>query len=331
MQPSLFAPPGLDLLVGTEPLAQQLHKTALRLFSNSTIDNGGLSTEEGSLVDLFCFMLAISLAVAATTVKRVDAERTGGKAYFSLSKQEKEHQLSPAAADTLKTRRAALTAAKRVPRGSRRAELEQMLRDLLGDDYLGLHVSSGAEVVSFPEDLGLQPQLLIDVVSPRKLLRIIPAICTDLGGSKTVQYEAVDPLSIDSDHTLVVGDKLVIEPELLHRAEVVTITAVSNEDDGLFFTAEFDNAHEPNCWAVQMPFPVWTSTQRQLLIALSADAASDPDKRGKANVALEKTLTGVTTWALCGSSGSGTIGPWTIGDPQLGKLGQNPLGIITVP
>lgn len=331
MQPNLFAPPGLDLLVGGEPLAQSLHRTALRLFSNSDIDNGGLSTEEGSLVDLFCFLLSISLATAITTVQRVGAERTAAGAYFSLPKQEAEHGLIPAFGETLRARRLALAAAKRVPLGSRRPELEQMLRDLLGEDYVGLHVASGAEVVAWPAALGDNPQLLVDAFIPRILTRITPAICTDLGTLREVVYEAVDPLSISGAHTLTSGDRLVVEPENLHRAEVVTVIATGHNSDGLTFSAVFDNAHEPACLAVQMPFPVWATSQRRLLIALTADAASDPEARRKANTALEKAATGVTTWSLCGESAPGKIGPWTIGEPQLGLLGQNPLTEITVP
>lgn len=333
MQPSLFAPPGLDLLVGGEPLAQSLHRTILSLFSNGSIDDGGLSTEEGSLVDLFAFMIAISLATAITTARRVDAERTAAGAYFSLAEQERQCGLTPAFGDTLKQRRDALALAVRVPRGSSRPELEQMLRDLLGDAYVGLHVPSGAgEVVTFPEDLNDQPQLLIDVNAPRKLVQITPAICTDLGSSKAVVYTGVDPPILSGTHTLVVGDRLVVEPEILQRAEVVTVTDVGHTSEGLTFTAVFNQAHEPNCWATQMPFPVWTASQRRLLIALTAEAAVDPETRRKANAALEKVVTGVTTWALCAESAPGVIGPWTIGDPLLGRLGMNPIGTtVAVP
>jgi hypothetical protein len=122
-----------------------------------------------------------------------------------------------------------------------------------------------------------------------------------------------------------------VEPEILHRAEVVEVTAVGfDANDNPTLTATFEEAHEPNAWATQMPFPAWTSTQRTVLVALETEAAVDAETRRKTHAKLEKLLTGVTVWALCGMSGENTIGPWTIGDPRLGMIGHNPIGTLTV-
>lgn len=329
MPHSLFAPPGLREYTSRKPLAQALHETALQLFSRHSGDRGGFSTEEGSLVDLFCFSLAITLARAARTLDKADAERFAAGAYSLLATLEDEHGLRPGADDTLRIRREALADAKRAPRGNARPELEQQLRDLLGTDYVGLHVPSGAEVVIWPADLGDQPQLLADVDITRKLVRVVPAISFGLGAPQEVAYTPVDPIDADAGHTLAVGDRLVVEPELLHRAEVVTVEAISAI--GTSFTATFNEAHEPNAWAAQMPFPAWTSSQRNVLVALTPAAAIDPETRRKADALLTKILTGVTTWSLCPSTDGATIGPWTIADPVLGVLGLNPLTLLTVP
>lgn len=332
MHLSLFAPPGLEDLEGGKPIAEAIHKTALALFARHSKDVGAFSTEPGSLVDLFCFATAIVFARVAKTRERIDGERFASDCYAFLAAFEEEYGLHPAADDTIVDRQLALALAKELPRGSRRTELEQALRNLLGDDYLGLHVASGAEVVAWPEELSDEPQLLLDASVPRKLVRILDAISADLGGPITVRYTPIDPSLVDDEtHTLAVGDRLVVEPEILHRAEVVTITELGTSGNDPTFTAVFEEAHEPDAWATQMPFPAWTSTQRHLLVALPAEAASDPVTRQRVNERLRKTVTTVTTWNVCSSSGSGTLGPWTIGDPQLGMLGQNPLGLISVP
>lgn len=328
---SLFAPKGLAQYRAGKPLAQALHETGLLLFSKHGAAQGGFNTDPGSLVDLFCFSLAITLARAARTLERADEERFAAKAYYLLAKLEEEHGLRPGADDRLHARHAALADAKRAPRGNARAELEQQLRDLLGDDFVGLHIPSGAEVVAWPEELGDQPQLLAEASIDRKLVQIVPAISTDLGTPQQVRYRQIDPADIDGEHTLTIGDRLVVEPENLGRAEVVTVEGLLITEGEVYFTATFNQAHEPNCWAAQMPFPAWTSTQRNVLVALPPDAVLDPEKRRKVDVLLTKILTGVTRWSLCGSSGAGTIGPWTIGDPQLGMIGFNPIGIISVP
>jgi len=329
---SLYTPKGLHENRAGKPLAQGLHETALQLFSRYGAERGGFSTEPGSLVDLVAFALAITLARIARANQKVDGERFADGAYYLLKDFEKEWGPTRGAEDTLVDRRQALALAKRAPRGNTRQELEQQLRDLLGDDYAGLHVPSGAEVEIWPADLGDQPQLLAEATIARKLVRITDVIIDDLGSPQAVHYEAIDPaIPAGEDHTLAVNDRLVVEPEILHRAEVVTVESIDLDGDTPTFTATFDNAHEPNCWATQMPFPAWTSTQRHLLIALAADVIGDPETRRKANVLLTKILPSVTTWSLCGLSGAGQIGPWTIGDATLGQIGRNPIGTITVP
>lgn len=328
---SLFAPKGLAQYRAGKPLAQALHETALMLFSKHGAEQGGFNTDPGSLVDLFSFSLAITLARAARTLDRADEERFAASAYYLFAKLEAEHGLRPGADDRLHTRHAALADAKRAPRGNARAELEQQLRDLLGDDYVGLHIPSGAEIEIWPADLGDRPQLLAEASIDRKLVQIIPAISANLGSPQYVQYTQIDPADIADEHTLTIGDQLVVEPENLGRAEVVTVEALAIGEGEVFFRATFNQAHEPGCWAAQMPFPAWTSTQRHVLLGVTADAIEDAEVRRKVDVLLTKILTGVTTWSTCGMSGPGTIGPWTIGDPQLGQIGHNPIGIITVP
>jgi hypothetical protein len=329
---SLFAPKGLHQYKGGRPLAQALHETALALFAKHTADEGSLSTEPGSLVDLFCFMLALAFARIARTNERADGERHALGAYHLLAQFEGEYDLRPGADDTLGTRRGALAEAKLLPRGNTRAELEQQLRDLLGADYIGMHIPAIGDVEVWPADLGDQPQLLLEATAPRKLVRIVKAVASGLGAPKTMQYTAVDPQTTDDEpQVLAVGDQLVVEPEILHRAEVVEVTAVGfDADDNPTFTGTFNQAHEPNALATQMPFPAWTSTQRTILIALETEAAVDPEVRRRAHEKLGKIATGVTVWELCGMSSETTIGPWTIGDPRLGMIGHNPIGTITV-
>lgn len=326
---SLYAPPGLHQYASGKPAAQALHETILELFSKHGADEGGLSTEPGSLVDLFSFALAIALTRAVRTGERADGERFD-QAYYLLAEFEREYGLHPGAGETLKTRRDALALAKLLPRGNNRAEVEQALRDALGDDYVGLHLATGGEVVSWPEDLGDMPQNLLEASVERKVVTVNTGLSTGLGVPQAVYYTPVDP-NPDIGHTLAVGDRLVIEPENLGRAEVVTVENLAIDDPSLLFTATFYNAHEPGCMAVQMPFPAWGSSAENLLVALSITGAIDPEVRRKADEVLRKVLQGITTWNLCPLSSPTTIGPWTLGDPRLSRLRINPMATITVP
>lgn len=329
MNYSLFAPPGLHKYQAGKPLAEAIHETGLRLFAKYDRSRGALETEPGSLVDLVAFALAIRFARIAANLEKAEGERYAAGAYYLLAQTEAEYGLQRGADDTLLTRRTALGEAKRAPRGCTRAELVQQLRDALRDDYGGLSIADAADVVEWPADLGDPPQLLAEANLDRKIVQIAPAISTDLGSPQQVRYTPIDPAP-EVGHTLLVGDRLVVEPENLGRAEVVTVTSLAIGDPELYFTATFQQAHEPGCVAAQMPFPASTSTQRAILVALSEDAAVDPVLRGKADKLLDRILSGVTTWSLCGLSGTGTIGPWTIGDAVRGQLGRNPINTISV-
>jgi hypothetical protein len=329
MKYSLFAPSGLHKYQAGKPLAEAIHETAIRLFAKYDRSGGGLETQPGALVDYVAFVLAIRFARIAANLQNADGERYATGAYYLLAQTEAEYGLQRGAADTLLTRRTALGEAKRAPRGNARAELVQQLRDTLGDDYGGIFIADASNAVEWPADLGDAPQLLAEANIERKIVQIVPAISTDLGSPQQVRYTPIDP-NPDVGHTLTVGDRLVVEPEILGRAEVVTVESLAIGDPELYFTATFEQAHEPGCVAAQMPFPASTSTQRAILVALSEDAAVDPVLRGKADKLLDRILSGVTTWSLCGLSGTDTIGPWTIGDPDRGQLGRNPIGTITV-
>lgn len=329
MKYSLFTPKGLYANQGGKPLAEAIYETALKLFAKYGARGGSLKTDPGSLVDLTAFMIAITFARIAASLNKVDGERFAAGAYYLLAQLEAEHGLSPGADDTLKTRRAALAAAKRAPQGNAPAPLQQQLADELGDAFLGLYSPTSAEASIWPADLGDAPQLLAAESIERKIVRITGAVSTGLGASQAVQYTRVDP-DPGSGHTLTVGDRLVVEPEILGRAEVVTVEAVGTDGSELTFTATFEQAHEPGCVATQMPFPAWTSSQKTILVALSADGAVDPVTRGKADKLLDRILSGVTTWALCPTSGAGTIGPWTLDDPLFGRLDCNPMDTVSV-
>jgi hypothetical protein len=332
MKRSLYTPPGLYEYRAGKPIAEGLHETALALFSKHGAERGGFSTEPGSLVDMISFAMAIVLARVARADQHVDGERFADGAYYLLDDFEEEYDVTPGGDDTLVDRREALARAKRAARGCTRQELEQQLRELLGDKNGGLHVATPDEVAVWPAELGDQPQLLQDAERDRKLIRITPVIIDGLGAPQTVAYEAIDPKILpDEDHSLTVGEPLVVEPEILHRAEVVTIATLGLDGDTPTFTATFDNPHEPGCWAARLPFPAWTSTQRHVIVGLVASAISDPILRNQLHVMLGKVLPIVTTWDICGLSGSAQVGPWTIGgDPALGVIGRNPLGIITM-
>lgn len=333
MQTSIFAPPGLFKLAAGPPTAEVLHATIVRLFSEGTgLD---LSTDLGSFVDCFAFALARVFARIQTRQEQLDGERLAAGAYELLPALEEEFGVVPPFGATLKERREALAIAMRVLLGSRRSELEQSLRDLLGDDYIGLHIQDPASEVSiWPSNLGDSPMLLAVPDAPRKVVRLPYAISTGLGSPQIITYEAVDPIvGEDGDNTLSVGDQIVVGVDNLGSAETVTVLAVgqTGEDGPLFFQATVNNAHDPGAICAAMPLPAWGSSQRHVFVVVSATAALDPDTRRRTHELMARTVTGVTTWSICPASGAAQAGPWTLDDPVLSRLDCNPMGTVSVP
>lgn len=330
MKFSGWAPYGLLKYKGGEYTAKVLHGAMIRLFGGH--EEGGFSGEVGSFADAFSFATAHVLALADAFVQRVWRQRFARTVYENLAAEEEEHGIQPGPGATILGRRRVLAARKRIPEGSRRAALEEALRTLLGDAYVGVHITRPDEVVRWPTNLGDSPQNLQEATVERKLIRIVDTISIGLGAPQTVTYEGVLPETL-TEHSLDVGDTLLVEPEILGRAEVVTVTAIGMADEAFTFTATFDEAHEPSCLATTAPMPVWTSSQCEILVVVTQAAVVTIETRRQIHELLERILTAVTTWGIAQESaeGSGTAGPFTTDDPVLGLTDANPLGEATVP
>lgn len=333
MKPSAFAPHGLLQLRSGTPAAQVLHESILSLFSDGS--EFALSTELGSFVDCFAFAFARILAKLQLRIEKLDRSRLAANAWELLPALEEEFGLRPAPTDGVQARRAALLAAMKAALGSRRTALEQALSDLLGSDYVGIHVHSTSDVDLWPTDLGDSPMLLALPDIPRKLVSLPLAVSTGLGALQWVSYDPIDPLPDNAEEgTLLQGDQIVVGVENLGLAETVTIENVSDAGEGMDYPVMqvlLNNPHGPGSLAAAMPFPAWGSSQRHIYVVVSEDAAQDAEKRRKVHEQMARMVTGVTTWSISPVNASGGAGPLTLGDAVLGRLGMNPFGTITVP
>ena len=332
MKTSAFAPFGALKLRAGRPPAEVLHESIVALFTDGT--QFALSKELGSFVDCFAFTLARCLAKLQLRTEKLDRERLAAGAYELLPVMEEEFGLRPAPGDTLRTRRAALLAAMRAALGSRRVVLEQALSDLLGDDYIGMHVHSTSDVDIWPAALGDDPMLLALPDIPRKLVRLPYAVSTGLGAPQFLAYEPLDPIEGDlSTGTLTAGDEIVIGVDNLGLAETVTIASAEEPGDGETYPlmeVTLARAHDPGSLCAAMPFPAWGSSQRHIFVVLSETAALDADTRRRVHEYLARTVTGVTTWSLSPSN-AGSAGPLTLDNHTLGRLDMNPFGTVSIP
>lgn len=334
MKTSAWTPSGLLKSSGKEPAAKRLYATARKLLGDP---RGTMTDAAGSFADSASAAIAVMLAWVDEKVTRAGDQQFASGMYDLLRAQESEHRIVASPFATVADRKAVLAARRKLAEGAARAPTEEALRTLLGANYAGLHVVTPAERVMWPAALGDQPMALKVPEVERKLIRIVDAICIGLGASMVVDYTPVDPAPEDfSVHTLAIGDELVLEPEISGRAERITITGlglrfVAFGYSQRTFTAVVNNAHEPNALATTMPWPMWTSTQREIVVVVKSAAVIDAELRRQIHELLERLEPAVTTWALVQENGTpGQAGPFTLDDPTLGLLDANPLGETSV-
>jgi hypothetical protein len=327
MKTSIWSPLGLFKLNGKEPIAKQIYRQIVGSI------NGQFSTEPGTFFDDAAYSIAISGAFASELVERTFGQMLPSKVYELLPSREKEYGIIPGPSDSITERRAVLAARMLVPMGCDRANVENALKALLGDDFVGWRVTLPGERLNYPTNLGDQPQNLALPSVPRVLVNLTYPISINLGTSQAASFTQVLPeLNGARISALTVGDKLVVEPEILGRTETVTIEALgSNAQEEFTLTATFNNPHEPGCIATTMPFPLWIGNQRESLFVLKPSAATNTEKRRKVHELLERMLRATSTWGIAMETEPHMVGPLTLDDTLLGLLDANPLSTGTVP
>jgi hypothetical protein len=321
MKTSAFTPVGLLKLRGEEPLARRIYKATRAALGAQ------LAGEPASFADCFAYAFALGVARGATLLDRAFGQMLPTEVTDLLGAQEQEYGLIPSPNASITARRQALAARMLLPGGAGRLNMEQALKTLLGSDFVAYRTTTPAERAVWPPALGNAPQNLVDPATARKLLHVSPPISIGLGAPRSVAYIPVDPLpQAGSRHTLALGDQVVIEPELLARAEIVTVSALGTDPTSApTFTATFNQAHEPGCWATTMSFPMWTSTQRFSLVVVEALAALDPEVCRQVHELMDRIARGVSTWAIVQATGPNQAGPFLL---DTSPLGATPLGAV---
>lgn len=319
-----FTKLGLFQLNGDKPIGRRIYDGIVGAL------NEQLSTEPGTLGDNFAAALALAAADATVQAERAFEQQLPDHVYELLPQKEQEYGLFPNPSDSITVRRQALAARMLLPNGMTRINVENILKSLLGDQFVGYRVTHPDERVMFPAALGDAPQNLVSPNVSRILMRFNSAISTQLGVPQYVVYTQLAPS--EDTPSLKVGDRLVVEPELKARTEVVTIVESFKSGDDWVLMAAFSQAHEKNCYATTMPFPVWASSQRESLVVVKPAVVKDAEVRRKIAETLERVFRGVSTWGIAqeGSTPHTTEGI-ILDDGTFGQLDINTLGAGDVP
>ena len=142
-----------------------------------------------------------------------------------------------------------------------------------------------------------------------RVVRLLGAVSVGLPGAITVPYEMVSvpqAATAQSDATEVrVGDRVSFDVGHSSIGEVVEVTAVTPGATPTF-TASFTNPHSAGTLGFTNPFPWWISTQRHVLVVLTAAAAQDPETRRKVDEQMPRMLRSTTKWGIVAADGTNT-------------------------
>jgi hypothetical protein len=115
-----------------------------------------------------------------------------------------------------------------------------------------------------------------------------------------------------------VGDRAVIDGFDSNRRERITITGLIEAVNTLEF--EPIRPHAAGALLTTQYFPIWSTTARIHLVALSASAASNRNKRRKTDEEMRRLMRSSALWYV-----SDGAGPFTV---EGGKIGITPIGDI---
>ena len=310
---SCFTPCGMLTLSSEPSHAQPIYETMIASLG------GAFKVTQGTHIEASIYARAMALAELRYLLEHAGGQVTAAGLDEMLGLREEEYEVVPGPADTLAERRAVIAARKLLSRGARRESIEGALSALLGSLFVGLRACPPAEILNTPTTLGDQPANLQLPTVRRCLYRLTTAISTGLGAPQSVAFTAVDPPGA----VPLVGDVIVIEPEIDGITERVTVTAVA----GSTLTATFTNPHTAAALATSAPYPYWTGTQRASLIFVTDAAAIDPETRRKLNELLERMMRAPSTWAIVQGTGA-SAGPFTL---DASPLDATPFDALTIP
>ena len=318
---SAFTPLGQLTLSSKPSHGERFYEMLTASLGGSTTPTGGsYDLSQGTRAEATCYAQAMRMAHVRYLLEHAGKQIDPDCLDEMLADREHEYGIVPGPNDTPAKRRAAVKARKLLSRGARREAVEDALRTLLGAAFVAYRTTRPAEILNWPTSLGDQPQNLQLPTVPRKLVRITDPISIELGHPQAVDYTPVDP----STATLLVGDTVVVEPEILGITETVLVSAVSAGS----FTATFNKPHSGGCLATTQPYPLWTGTQRASLILVSALLAIDPETRRKVDELMQRIARGVSTWCVVQDLGGGTAGPFIL---DVSPMDATPFDAITTP
>jgi len=277
----------------------------------------------GTYEEARIYAQSMGLARIAYALERARNQLNALKVVELLPELEYDWSLVPSASAGIYDRQIALSIRMKLPRGARRENVEEILRDIYGDDFILLRFLEPTEVTLWPFTPWNGPGVFSreDVSILPKFFKLKEAISP---GIRTVHYE---PIQENDPLTLKVGEYVSVQVENLDYAEKVLVTETGSDENGLTFSGIFLLPHGNGASVLTGTIPIWMSSQRRSYIVIDADSATDVAKYLEAAEAMNKVQRSVTQWGIVQPTtpGATTIGPFTL---NITPLGTSTIGTL---
>src|SRR4051812_5241394 len=151
---SRFAPMSLYALQASEPESRAIYHQLLRGIDGTTEGGKSYSTEEGTRMEAMAHAQALAIARARQRLRQAGEQVLPWKMVEGLPIAEADLEIIPPPDASVLDRRAEVGRRFELPAGASRAAIESALQELLGADFLALHVVDIGDAAINPANLG---------------------------------------------------------------------------------------------------------------------------------------------------------------------------------
>lgn len=275
-----------------------------------------LSSDPGSRIRARIYANAVEYAHVELSSRGAGRQFIPAECTDLISKLEWENKLIPQFDDDLPTRQSAVAVAAKLSAGATRPNIEAVLTDLLGADFIAYITPDKSVAFSPPTD----PATTGNWVRPG-----YPAFVGKITGeivqkpinaAVTIPYVKV----AGRDAPLEAGETILIDPGWT-RPERATLLSVTSTT----LTALFTKSHAGGVLFTTARCPIANTSLRGNTVVLTPAAARDAETRRKVHNVMGKLLRGVSRWAIVEQTSPGLSGPFR---PGVGLPGLTALNLV---
>jgi hypothetical protein len=272
------------------------------------------SDDFDGLVAARLYMWAMALGRCKYEIERLGHQWDPRRSLEGLPVLERELGIVPERGSTIAQRRAEVVVASRIARGGSRSNVEAVLAELFGADFIAYVTTAPADAVVWPAapaDVGVYDR----PGSPRGVFETLDSVIVN---SNPVAVRC--QLVAGEIGTMRSGRRFVIDSGNYSRTEAVEIQSVSIAGDVATVTATFTNPHSRGVTVATGRQPNQATSLRHNLFVMSPAAAADAKKRRRLHKAAHRLVRGISTWSAADDSG-----PFQV---SVGRLGITTIGAV---